>query len=97
LLVSCITHRKTLKLSLSLSLILGTNFLAPISARIPLGPHCDLIHIILVNLSVCGDSQGQTVVDEITISGDCGDGVTITYRDPLSVGTFTGDVDCTLA
>jgi hypothetical protein len=44
--------------------------------------------------------EGQTVcrpadvVEETTISGDCGDDVTITYEDPSTVATFTGDVDC---
>lgn len=30
-------------------------------------------------------------------SGDCGTGVTIRYEEPDSSGTFTGDVECTLA
>jgi hypothetical protein len=46
------------------------------------------------NLSICG--APGTVVDEITISGDCGDDVTITYEDPATVATFTGDVECTV-
>jgi hypothetical protein len=33
---------------------------------------------------------------EVTISGDCGDDVTITYEDTGASGTLTGDVDCTL-
>jgi hypothetical protein len=33
---------------------------------------------------------------EVTISGDCGDGVEIRYEDTGASGTFTGDVDCTL-
>ena len=33
---------------------------------------------------------------EVTISGDCGDDVTITYEDTGTSGTLTGDVDCTL-
>jgi hypothetical protein len=45
------------------------------------------------NVSVCG----TPVAGEITISGDCGDDVTITYEDPATVVTFEeGDVDCTL-
>ena len=50
------------------------------------------------NESVCGapPTGTQTVIDEVTISGDCGDDVTITYEDPLTVATFTGDVDCAL-
>jgi hypothetical protein len=49
------------------------------------------------NESVYGTgSPPQTVVDEITISGDCGDDVTIRYVDPATVATFTGDVECTL-
>jgi hypothetical protein len=49
-----------------------------------------------VNLAVCADNQGNQPVAPMTISGDCGDGVTITYRDPNTVGTFTGNVQCTL-
>ena len=37
-----------------------------------------------------------TPVDTITISGDCGDGVPIAYRDPNTEATFTGTVECTL-
>ena len=50
------------------------------------------------NESVCGAPPFgfPTVIDEVTISGDCGDDVTITYEDPLTVATFTGDVDCAL-
>jgi hypothetical protein len=47
------------------------------------------------NLSICGNPS--PVIGEITISGDCGDDVTITYEDPATVVTFEeGDVDCTL-
>jgi hypothetical protein len=46
------------------------------------------------NIFVCG--SGLTFEGEVTISGDCGDDVTITYEDANSVATFTGDVDCTL-
>jgi hypothetical protein len=48
------------------------------------------------NESVCGAPPAgfPTVIDEVTISGDCGDDVTITYEDPLTDATFTGDVDC---
>ena len=49
-----------------------------------------------VNLAVCEDNQGNVPVAPITISGDCGDRVTITYRDPNTAGTFTGNVQCTL-
>ena len=49
-----------------------------------------------VNLAICIDNQGNRPVAPITISGDCGDRVTITYRDPNAVGTFTGNVQCTL-
>jgi hypothetical protein len=31
---------------------------------------------------------------QVTISGDCGDDVTIRYEDASAVGTFTGDVEC---
>jgi hypothetical protein len=43
--------------------------------------------------SICF-AQPQT--GEVTISGDCGDDVTITYEDTGASGTFTGDVECTL-
>ena len=49
-----------------------------------------------VNLAVCQDNQGNLPVAPMTISGDCGDRITITYRDPNTVGTFTGNVQCTL-
>ena len=49
-----------------------------------------------VNPAACEDNQGNVPVDTITISGDCGDGVTITYRDPNTEATFTGNVECTL-
>jgi hypothetical protein len=49
-----------------------------------------------VNLAVCADNQGNLPVAPMTISGDCGDRVTITYRDPNTAGTFTGNVQCTL-
>jgi hypothetical protein len=49
-----------------------------------------------VNQTVCSDDQANRPVAPMTISGDCGDRVTITYRDPLTVGTFTGNVQCTL-
>jgi hypothetical protein len=49
-----------------------------------------------VNQAVCSDNQGNVPVAPMTISGDCGDRVTITYRDPNTVGTFTGNVQCTL-
>jgi hypothetical protein len=45
------------------------------------------------NLSVCS-SGGPSTVGETTISGFCGDDVTITYEDPFTVATFTGNVDC---
>ena len=32
----------------------------------------------------------------VTISGDCGDDVTITYEDESAEGTLTGNVECTL-
>jgi hypothetical protein len=48
-----------------------------------------------VNESYCFGPAGL-VTDEITISGDCGDDVTITYEDPVTDATFTGDVECTL-
>jgi hypothetical protein len=44
------------------------------------------------NLGFCSDSAG-----EITISGDCGEDVTIRYEDPSAIGTFTGDVECILS
>lgn len=44
------------------------------------------------NLGFCSDSVG-----EITISGDCGDNVTIRYQDPSAIGTFTGNVECLLS
>ena len=49
-----------------------------------------------VNEAACVDNQGNAPVDTITISGDCGDDVTITYRDPNTEATFTGNVECTL-
>lgn len=49
------------------------------------------------SLSGLGNNLCNTDTDvEITISGDCGDDVTITYEDPLSVLTVTGDVECIL-
>jgi hypothetical protein len=44
------------------------------------------------NLGFCSDLTG-----EITISGECGEDVIIRYEDPSAVGTFTGDVECTLS
>lgn len=49
-----------------------------------------------VNEAACEDNQGNVPVDTITISGDCGDGVMIAYRDPNTEATFTGTVECTL-
>jgi hypothetical protein len=48
-------------------------------------------------LAFCGDLEGGISVLPMSISGDCGDGVTIRYGD-LNKGeiTFTGDVVCTL-
>jgi hypothetical protein len=48
-------------------------------------------------LAFCGDFEGGISVLPMSISGDCGDGVTIHYGD-LNTGeiTFTGDVECTL-
>jgi hypothetical protein len=48
------------------------------------------------NPAICQDNQGNRPVAPMTISGDCGDGVTITYRDPNTEGTLTGNVECTL-
>ena len=47
-------------------------------------------------LSICGIGGGDSFIGETTISGDCGDDVTITYEDLATVATFTGDVDCAL-
>ena len=46
-------------------------------------------------LSVCapGPESHETPV---TISGNCGDGVGITYRDDFTTAAFTGNVECTL-
>ncbi len=44
-------------------------------------------------ISIC---TPQVVDTEVTISGDCGNGVPFTYRDESAEGTFTGDVECTL-
>ena len=49
-----------------------------------------------VNEAARVDNQGNAPIDTITISGDCRDGVTITYRDPNTEATFTGNVECTL-
>jgi hypothetical protein len=49
-----------------------------------------------LNLSICGIGGGDPILGEVTIRGDCGDDVTITYEDPNTFATFTGDVDCTL-
>ncbi|HET6641246.1 MAG TPA: hypothetical protein VFG77_06550 [Nitrososphaeraceae archaeon] len=48
-------------------------------------------------LAFCGDFEGGISVLPMSISGDCGDGVTVHYGD-LNTGeiTFTGDVECTL-
>jgi hypothetical protein len=51
--------------------------------------------------SLTGEGDGGicaaliSVVD-VTISGDCGDEVTIKYDDEFASGTFTGNVECTL-
>ena len=49
-------------------------------------------------LSGVGEPPCLPFVDpnDVTISGDCGDDVTITYEDLSAVGTFTGDVECIL-
>jgi hypothetical protein len=49
-------------------------------------------------LSGVGQPPCTPFVDpnNVEISGDCGEGVTFTYRDESAVGTFTGDVECTL-
>jgi hypothetical protein len=49
-----------------------------------------------VNESFCFGPDGNFVTDEIMISGECGDDVTIRYEDPLTDATFTGDVECIL-
>ena len=48
------------------------------------------------NQPVCPDDQGNQLPAPMILSGDCGDGVTITYRDPNTEGTLTGNVECTL-
>jgi hypothetical protein len=56
-------------------------------------------HEVLVHtFSLTGEGQSLCAFDivEVTMNGDCGDDVTITYDDPFASGTFTGDVDCTL-
>jgi hypothetical protein len=47
------------------------------------------------NQPVCSD-QGVRLPVPMTLSGDCGEDVTITYRDPNKEGTLTGNVECTL-
>jgi hypothetical protein len=47
------------------------------------------------NQPLCPDDQGNRLPAPMTLSGDCGDGVTITYRDPNAEGTLTGNVECT--
>ena len=49
-------------------------------------------------LSGEGDSLCLPIVTPnlVTISGDCGDDVTMTYEDESAAGTFTGNVECTL-
>ncbi|MGI0002469.1 MAG: hypothetical protein ACRD42_05260 [Nitrososphaeraceae archaeon] len=39
----------------------------------------------------------NTDTQPFTLSGDCGNDVIIRYEEPESSGTFTGDVECTLA
>jgi hypothetical protein len=48
------------------------------------------------NQPVCPDDQGNRLPAPMTLNGDCGDGVRITYRDPNTEGTLTGNVECTL-
>ena len=48
------------------------------------------------NQPVCPDDQGNQLPAPMILSGDCGDGVRITYRDPNTEGTLTGNVVCTL-
>ena len=47
-------------------------------------------------LILCFSGPGNPILGETTISGDCGDDVTITYEDLATAATFTGDVDCAL-
>jgi hypothetical protein len=49
-------------------------------------------------LSGMGDSVciPEVIPNLVTISGDCGDDVTVTYKDESAEGTFTGDVECIL-
>ena len=49
-----------------------------------------------INTAACEDNQGNAPTDTITISGRCGDGVKISYRDPNTKATFTGNVECIL-
>jgi hypothetical protein len=39
---------------------------------------------------------GGVCVGAFTVSGDCGNDVMISYEDTDGIGTFTGDVECTL-
>jgi hypothetical protein len=47
-----------------------------------------------INQAACEDTQGNLPFNIITISGRCGDGVKISYRDPNTRATFTGNVQC---
>jgi hypothetical protein len=50
------------------------------------------------NLALCGDLEGGISVLPMSISGDCGDGVTIIYGDFNTGATnFAGNVECTLS
>jgi hypothetical protein len=40
----------------------------------------------------CEDNRGDVPIDTITISGDR-DGITITYRDPNTDATYTGNIE----
>jgi hypothetical protein len=47
-------------------------------------------------ITICPDPDSPTV--EVTVSGDCGDDVTMVYREPQNLfqTTLTGNVECTL-
>lgn len=51
--------------------------------------------------SLSGETSGVPLciapVQQFTVSGECGTGVTIRYEEPDAIGTFTGNVECTLA
>ena len=56
--------------------------------------------VVLFSLTGFGDVLCRLNPDAdpgiFTIEGDCGEGVTVNYRDDVGAGTLTGDVECIL-